>query len=436
MRGVIAGFFFFVCFSICGQDTTRVSLLFVGDIMQHESQLKAAYDPITQKYNYKKCFQFVKPLIQAADVAIGNLELPLGGKPYTGYPVFSGPDDFAKALKEIGFDVLVTANNHSLDRGKKGLERTIDVLDSLKILHTGTFKNTEDYSRSYPLVVEKNGIRVSILNYTYGTNGIPIPDGSVVNLLDTAVVSKDFEKAKNQNTDAIIAYIHWGSEYLSDPNFQQKALAEFLFRKGAKIVVGSHPHVLQPIQWIKPYDQLIAYSLGNFISAQRLRYRDGGTLLNLELEKISSDQGQNETHIKNASYNLTWVYLDSAKEFSILPVQDFESDTSAIKERESRQMFKQFASDSRDLFSKMNLSVYENHPQDSVYHLLLVPSDSLKNKEALLKLNSLNKDTVAGRVTVGEFSDKKIAQKALEEIRSKTAYRDAKIIAVKKKRKS
>src|SRR5688500_2566918 len=123
--------------AVSAQDTTRLSLLFLGDIMQHDSQISDAWDPNLKKYNYKPCFQFVKPYTQAVDLAIGNLELTLAGPPHKGYPQFSAPDELLEALKDMGMDVLVTANNHCADRGTKGIERTIEMLDSLEILHTG-----------------------------------------------------------------------------------------------------------------------------------------------------------------------------------------------------------------------------------------------------------------------------------------------------------
>src|SRR5690606_1749038 len=161
---------------LCGysQDTTRLSMVFLGDIMQHDSQIADAWDAERGVYDYRPCFQYIKRYTQSADLAVGNLEVTLAGKPYKGYPQFSAPDELLVALKDIGMDVIVTANNHSVDRGKGGLERTIALLDSFGIAHTGTFRNPAEKERDYPLIVEKEGFRIALLTYTYGTNGLPV----------------------------------------------------------------------------------------------------------------------------------------------------------------------------------------------------------------------------------------------------------------------
>lgn len=349
------------------QDTTRLSLLFLGDIMQHDSQIKAAYNTKTtaNTYDYSPCFQFVKPYIESVDLAIGNLELTLAGPPYKGYPQFSAPDELALALKDIGMDVLVTANNHSLDRGRKGVDRTVEMLDSLKILHTGTFRDTVERMNDYPLIMEKNGFTITLLNYTYGTNGISITKPNVVNMIDTAVIRKDIIKAKESNPDFIIVFTHWGQEYQSQPNLQQKRITDFCFKNGAQLVIGSHPHVLQPMEWRKEQNQLVAYSLGNFVSGQRDRYKDGGAMVRVNLMKILKDS-ISTTCIDSAGYILEWVYRtsDSQWNYYVLPVPTFEKDTTGfIKDEASRLSFKTFVEDSRKLLSKNNLSISEIREQ-------------------------------------------------------------------------
>ena len=148
----------------------KITLLFVGDLMQHDAQIKAARTP--QGYDYSDCFKHLKEAISQADLAIGNLEVTLAGKPYRGYPSFSAPDEYLQAIKEAGFDILLTANNHCLDRRKKGLERTIHVLDSLQIPYVGTYINKNAREQLYPRIIQKNGFRIALLSYTYATNGI------------------------------------------------------------------------------------------------------------------------------------------------------------------------------------------------------------------------------------------------------------------------
>lgn len=354
-----------------GQDTTRLSILFVGDIMQHDSQIAAAYDTLIKGYDYASCFQFIRPYLDSADLTIGNLEVTLAGLPYKGYPQFSAPDELLKTLKDVGFDVLVTANNHCVDRGRKGLERTIMMLDSIDISHTGTFADTVDRLNDYPLMVTPNDFNLAILNYTYGTNGMPIEKPNMVNLIDTAVIRNDLLKAKEANPDAIIVFMHWGSEYQSLPSKFQKEITEFCFLHGAKLVIGSHPHVLQPMEWRKETDHFVAYSLGNFVSGQRKRYTDGGAMLTIELEKITQADSSSVTHLANSSYQLEWVYRTSGKDkkYFILPADEFEktlvetevdSETTGLTlPLTERKAFQLFLEDSRYLFKKHNLNVEE-----------------------------------------------------------------------------
>lgn len=360
--------FIFISSSVYGQDTTRLSIMFVGDIMQHDSQIAAACDTLTKNYDYTSCFQYIKPYLDSADMAIANLEVTLAGSPYKGYPQFSAPDELLTTIKDVGVDVLVTANNHCVDRGRKGLERTIMMLDSFNISHTGTFADTVDRLNDYPLMVHQKGFALSVLNYTYGTNGISVEKPNMVNLIDTVVIRKDLLKAKESNPDVIIVFMHWGSEYQSLPNKFQKDITDFCFLHGAKLVIGSHPHVLQPMEWRKDTDQLVAYSLGNFVSGQRKRYTDGGAMLQVELEKITLSDSST-THILNSNYQLEWVYRTSGRnrKYYILPTDKFEStllETDVnlelpILPLTDKQSFKLFLDDSRALFKKHNLNIEE-----------------------------------------------------------------------------
>ncbi len=339
------------------QDTTRLSLLFLGDIMQHDSQIQSAYNSTTKKYEYDSCFQFVKPYFESVDLAIGNLEFTLGGTPFKGYPQFSAPDELAVALKNAGMDVLVTANNHSLDRGKKGVERTIKVLDSIGLIHTGTFSDSAERAKLYPLVIDRKGIRLALLNYTYGTNGLRVTKPNIVNLIDTAQIHKDILQAKQAQPDVIIVFTHWGLEYQSQPSAEQKMLTELFFRWGAQLVIGSHPHVLQPMEWRKSENKLVAYSLGNFVSGQRDRYKNGGAMVRIDLSKTKNDTGS-ATRIDSAGYLLQWVYRKPTgkRSFYVLPVPTFENDSTVFITNEAlRMLFKIFIEDSRKLLQQHNL---------------------------------------------------------------------------------
>ena len=334
-------------------DTLR--LLFVGDMMQHQGQINAALTA-NRGYDYSSCFKYVKDEINRADLAIANLEVTLGGKPYTGYPAFSAPDEFLTAIRDAGFNVLVTANNHSLDRGKKGVERTIRLIDSLNIPHTGIYINAEERKKRSPLLIEKNGFRIALLNYTYGTNGISVTPPNIVNYIDTAIIAKDIEASKSLQPDAIIACMHWGIEYESLPNKEQKFLADWLIQKGVNHVIGSHPHVVQPIEVrqdsITHEKHLVVYSLGNYISNMSARRTDGGLMVKMELVKDST------VRLNDCRYSLVWVarpVQSGKKNHQLLPI-NLPIDSIPLNARNSLKIF---TNEARTLLNKHNRGIKE-----------------------------------------------------------------------------
>lgn len=343
-------------YNICDSTSVaRITLLFAGDLMQHQAQINAART--LSGYDYSDCFRYVKEEICRADIAIGNLEVTLGGKPYRGYPAFSAPDEYLSAIREAGFDVLLTANNHCLDRGKKGLERTILTLDSLNIPHAGTYTNTEMREQRYPLLLEKKGFRIALLNYTYGTNGIPVSSPNIVNLIDREVMARDIEIAKAMNPDVVIACMHWGDEYQSLPNKEQISLADWLLQQGVTHIIGSHPHVVQPMELrtdsITGNRHAVVYSLGNFISNMSVRGTDGGLLFKLELEKDSA-----VTRVSKCEYSMIWTSrpaLSKKKNYLLYPVSYPVDSLSAAE----RNPLKIFTNDARTLFDKHNKGIKE-----------------------------------------------------------------------------
>ncbi len=346
---------------VSGQSTkpiSEITLLFMGDIMGHDTQIHSAYDTESNSYNYNSCFKYVYPLINQADIAIANLEVTLGGKPYKGYPSFSSPNALAYACKNAGIDVLMIANNHCYDRGNQGFERTIKVLDSLNIYHTGTFVDQKDKKTNYPLILDNKGIRLVFLNYTYGTNSIVVQKPNVVNYIQRDLIKHDIDIAHNRGADIVIIYFHWGTEYQSNPDSSQISLYKFCVLQGADMIIGSHPHVIQRIEWYKNKRKfnLVAYSLGNFISNQRPRKRDGGLMLSVTVTK-----NKNKTRIKDAGYYLTWVYapvLYGKKEFYIMPVSQYEKKADFFIKSAFEKM-KIFAADSRELLKQQNINVNE-----------------------------------------------------------------------------
>jgi poly-gamma-glutamate synthesis protein (capsule biosynthesis protein) len=367
MRKILSVSFVFLGFSAATQipqDSVRdeITLLFLGDIMGHGPQITAAYDSKTGTYNYDHCFRYIKDELSDADYTIGNLEVTLAGPTYSGYPQFSSPDALAEACRDAGMDVLVTANNHTCDRGGDGIIRTVNVLDTLKIMHTGSFLDAADRERDHPLFIENDCFRLAILNYTYGTNGLPFPAPTIVNLLDKEQIKKDMEIAKANNVDKIIVVVHWGDEYKLQPVPYQVDFGNYIFEQGADIIIGAHPHVLEKMVWEKDIDslgneRLIVYSLGNFVSNQRKRYTDGGALFKMTLRK----EGK-ESFIKDAGYMLTWVYTPTeadGKKYYILPAAKYESDTSFFDSRASYDQMMLFINDSRTLFNAENKNVPE-----------------------------------------------------------------------------
>lgn len=358
----------------------RITLLFVGDLMQHQAQIDAARTS-DGKYDYSPCFSQVKEQISRADIAIANLEVTLGGKPYHGYPSFSAPDEFLKTAKDAGFDIFLTANNHCLDRGKKGLERTIRMLDSLSVLHVGTYKNLSERKQHYPLFIYKKNFCIALLNYTYGTNGIKVSSPNIVNYIDKEIIQQDISSAKARKPDVIIACMHWGEEYYSLPNKEQRELADWLLQQGVTHIIGSHPHVIQPMELrTNGFQQhAIVYSLGNFISNMSATNTDGGLIFTLELEKYPlpppvyprfTDKSYSPSFVSSfisfpfprvihCGYNLVWTAhpnLTGEKNYILYPV-NFSSDSLPSTVRNHLNIF---LKNSRKLLQRYNIGIIEN----------------------------------------------------------------------------
>ena len=267
-----------------------VTLLFAGDVMGHEPQWKAAYDPVTDTYDYHDCFQFVSQLFHNADLACANLEVTLAGPPYTSYPTFSSPDELLFALDDVGVDVLFTANNHVLDHGKPGLERTIRMLDSVGMLHAGSYVDSLNRDTTYPLVVDVRGLKVGFLNMTYGTNGLKAREPNIVNKLDTVEMIRDFNRLDEMGADLKVVFVHWGDEYELHANRYQQYYARFMVRHGADLIIGGHPHVAQDADTLyaptgKPV--VVYYSMGNLVSNQRRHNTNGGIMIRVEVNRFT-----------------------------------------------------------------------------------------------------------------------------------------------------
>ncbi len=269
------------------QENDSITLFFVGDVMQHTPQIEGARDT-AGGYDYTSCFQYIRPYWTQADYVFANLETTLSDRHFSGYPHFCAPWQLARDLKACGVDFLTTNNNHSCDKGAEGIKKTLYFLDSLGIPHTGTFTDTTSWLKETPQYLRHGQFKIALLSYTYGTNGIPVTDGQVVSPIDTFTMKRQISKARLDSATNIIVFVHWGIEYANQQNTGQEKLAAFLHEQGADMVIGSHPHVVQPLEYtLRGQDTcgITVYSLGNFISNQRKRHTNGGIGVRLHLRR-------------------------------------------------------------------------------------------------------------------------------------------------------
>jgi Putative enzyme of poly-gamma-glutamate biosynthesis (capsule formation) len=279
-----------VCPTDVDVDLPIVSMIFCGDVMGHMPQVNAAYNSSDDSYDYNPCFAQIIPYIQRADIAVANLEVPLAEKPYSGYPRFSSPDELLDALQHAGYDVILTANNHVVDKGAKGLKRTIEQIDQRQLMRAGSYLDSLDRNDNCPLIIERKGLKIALLNTTYGTNGIAVPSPALVNLIDTAQIRNDIKKAKDEVADFIVMCIHWGVEYELKANKEQQAIAQFLADEGVHLIIGSHPHVVQNVEILYGKDSVevpVYYSLGNAVSNQRWEHSNGGIMVSVDIHSFT-----------------------------------------------------------------------------------------------------------------------------------------------------
>ena len=358
-----------------------LTLMFIGDVMGHGPQIRGAYYDDIEGYCYNDVFSRMTPILEQADFTIANLEVTLAGPPYTGYPQFSSPDELVDGLTNSGVNVLVTANNHTVDRRKQGILRTIDVLHNREVPFAGAYKDAQHRDTAYPLILEQNGIRVALLNYTYGTNGIPVPRPTVVNLIDTALIRADYNRAIELGVDEVVAFMHWGVEYSRTPSIQQYILTRFMHDLGIRLVIGSHPHVLQRMEASFDTDttegRVAVYSLGNYVSNQRPRYRNGGAVAAVNIVKENG-----VTKITDAGYVLVWVRRftqDGRWRYRVHPVAKYEQKESFLT-KEERVLFDEFVSDSRKLLDAENYNFNEIGYRNGHWVIPWIPDPELPKR--------------------------------------------------------
>jgi len=320
-----------------------LSIYAAGDIMAHAPQQASALQKYGS-YDFNENYQYVKPIIEQADIAICNIEMTFAGKPYAGYPRFSAPDEIAAAVKNAGFDIAVTANNHAFDNGAAGVKRTIEVLTSAGFQTTGTFASPDD--KKY-LLVSVKGVIVAIISATFESgningniaiNGIAITKDSAK--LINSFFGQDIKKyedlisqAKKEGAEIVICYFHWGTEYQTLPEQAQKDIALKLAAAGADIIFGSHPHMIQGFEVLKLKDKQIPvyYSLGNFISNQRKELMGQSLSENGIIAQVNlTFDTENKKIIEiSSNYTPTWVdkYFQNGRYvYQIVPlIGDFKN---------------------------------------------------------------------------------------------------------------
>ncbi len=312
---------------------SEITINLVGDLMCHLPQTNNAKLP-NGEYNFNPSFEYIKPYLQDADITIGNLETTFAGttQPYAGYPAFNSPDSYCKAIKEAGFDFLVTANNHSMDTREEGLLRTIDVIKKNDLGYAGTYLNQRDHDSIRILNIK--GIKLGVLNYTYGTNGAyPHTDHKyMLNVIDSAGITNAIKMAKENGADIVLVFYHMGLENITEPTQAQKDAVRFALDAGSTIVIGAHPHVVGPTKILYSSaindTAFVAYSLGNFLSNQYWRYTDAGVILKLTIQKNITKKTNS---FKSASYLPTWVYRgDGGKKMHILFPAQWHNDSTKL----------------------------------------------------------------------------------------------------------
>ena len=319
------------------------TLTALGDTLCHNTQYWDAYNSETKEYDFSYVYEDIKYYTKVADITVGSLETTFAGedKGYSNYPTFNSPDSLATALKKIGVDVISLAGNHALDYGYSGICRTIDVLDNADISHLGTYKTVEDQEKL--LIKNVKGVKIAFINYTYGTNGISVPSGKefCVNLIDKNLIKKQIDQAKSEGADMIVACMHWGTEYKTSANSEQKELADYLFKNGVDIILGNHPHVLEPMEKKTitlddgtTKDVFVVYALGNFTADQKDEITRDSAILNLNITKNVNGK----ISINKVDYVPIYMYKNSnakSHKFKILDIEKsiakYESgDTSSI----------------------------------------------------------------------------------------------------------
>lgn len=357
------------------------TIVAMGDTLCHSQNFKDAYDSETGIYDFSPMFKYVTKYYDDATVAVGNLEATLAGpeRGYSGYPTFNTPEHLAIDLKELGLDIMTTANNHTLDIGYKGLESSLNYLDEAGLEHTGSARSKEEQDKI--LFKDLNGIKTAFLAFTYGTNGIPVPDGKeyCVNVYadwakdwSTYTIDYDFMKskidqAKAEGAEAIVVSMHWGVEYQTKENAEQDKIADFLIANDVNVILGCHPHVPQPMQMrtVTAEDGtektgFVIFSMGNFFSAQTFDNTRNTLILNVRIRK-NAETGK--ITVDQATYAPLYVYdngLQAKDRYEILDLDAIINSYEAGETTWSKNMYDLAVTEKARLEKIVGPQIYNN----------------------------------------------------------------------------
>lgn len=313
-----------------------VSITFIGDVMQHGKQLKSALIDgkdgyLPESYNYSNTFANIEEQLKEADLAVANMEFPIGVPPYSGYPIFSTPESLLWQAQESGIDLFLLANNHLLDRGKRGISRTLDEYDKAGARYIGAYRDSTEACRLNPALFNIRGVRIAFINFTYGTNGFDVPEPFEIDMMDSTKVKRDIQKGKQMGADIIVALPHWGNEYQLNPSAHQRKWAAMLHREGVDIIIGSHPHVPQTGE-ITPHS-VIFYSLGNYISNQSTPdYTQLELMVTIDIIKNNITR---EIEFLDTEYEFLWCFKrgEYIDDYTTVPVKELLDKPELVKDR-------------------------------------------------------------------------------------------------------
>jgi poly-gamma-glutamate capsule biosynthesis protein CapA/YwtB (metallophosphatase superfamily) len=301
-----------------------IHLLAAGDLLIHDAVIQSAHNPSDDSYDFKPMFCYISGIVHNADIAICNLETTISGKQlgYRGYPEFNAPEEILDAAKACGFTVISTANNHSVDYGEIGIRATLEAIRKRALHAIGTSDSPDPDTRN--LILDSGNLKIGFNSYTYGTNEhyVPADKPWLINMIDFDLIKTDIDNMRSRGADLIALSLHAGEEYLTMPDKDQVSYVKKMRDLGADLILGSHPHIVQPAIQDPEGNFFVIYSIGNFLSNQREALRDTGVLIDIALQKKG-----NRCTIDAVTFHPTYVHRweDQGKfHYRIVPLDRYQ----------------------------------------------------------------------------------------------------------------